>query len=172
MLRFLLFLMTSTLLFASAPAPVAYVDPERFSGLWYEIARTDNPFERDCVAATVEYRLKDAYEYDVRNRCFDTEIGGKLIEYKGTAEPSSGDSMARIDMTYFWIFTREYRVIYLSRDYTSAVVTDDKMEHLWIMHREPYMPQPLLGDILALLDGHIDLDRLIYTPQDPEGRYK
>lgn len=171
-MRFLLPFLMAAGLFATAPAPVAHVDPERFSGLWYEIARTDNPYERECVAATVEYTLESAREYDVRNRCFRAEIGGELIEYNGSAEAAAGDSMSRIDMTYFWIFTREYRVIFLTDDYQSAVVTDAKMEQLWIMHREPFMPQPRLGEILSLLETRMDLNRLIFTPQDPQGHYK
>jgi apolipoprotein D and lipocalin family protein len=80
--------------------------------------------------------------------------------------------MSRIDMTYFWIFTQEYRVIYLEPDYTSAVVVDDAMEQVWIMHREPFMAHIRLERILALLDESMDLSRLIFTPQDKEGRYK
>ncbi|MDX1296535.1 MAG: lipocalin family protein [Sulfurimonadaceae bacterium] len=162
----------AVMLFASAPAPVAHVDAKRFSGLWYEIARTYNSFEKDCVAATVEYTLVEPLEYRVDNRCFDTVIGGDLIRYKGSAKPAEGSSMSRIDMTYFWIFTQEYRVIYLEPDYTSAVVVDDAMEQVWIMHREPFMATNRLERILSMLDESMDLSRLIFTPQDEEGRYK
>lgn len=172
-MKFLIFLLILPLsLTAKAPDPVPFVDAERFSGLWYEIARTYNRFERDCVAATVEYTLVEPLEYAVSNRCFDTVIGGDLIEYSGDAEPAQGESMSRIDMTYFWIFTREYRVIYLEPDYTSAVVVDDTMDKVWIMHRGPFMPESRLHTILTLLEKNMDLSRLIYTPQDEEGRYK
>jgi apolipoprotein D and lipocalin family protein len=171
-MRPLLLCIFTASLFASAPAPVAHVDAERFSGLWYEIARTYNYFEKKCVAATVEYTLLDAYEYRVNNRCFDTVIGGDLIAYEGSAEPAEGRSMARIDMTYFWIFTREYRVVYLAEDYSLAVVCDDTMEHVWIMHRKPQIEPERLEGILELLEAHMDLERLIWTPQDPEGRYQ
>ena len=171
-MRFLLPIIAAASLFASAPSPVSYVDPERFSGLWYEIARTYNRYEKECVAATVEYTLTAANEYRVNNRCFDTVIGGDLIEYEGSAEPAAGDSMARIDMTYFWIFTREYRVVYLEEDYSLAVVCDDAMEQVWIMHRAPKLEKARLAPVLSLLGTHMDLERLIWTPQDPQGRYK
>ncbi len=161
-----------TTLSASAPSPVPHVDPERFSGLWYEIARTPNDYEEGCFAATVEYRLTSPTTYDVFNRCFEGSMGGELIEYSGTAEPSEGKSMSRIDMTYYWFFTRQYRVIHISPDYHTAVVTDEKMQQVWIMHRQPFMAQDSLENILALLEPHMDLKRLIYTPQDEQGRYK
>lgn len=170
--RFILPLIVAMSLFATAPAPVNHVDPERFSGLWYEIARTYNRYEKGCVAATVEYTLETPDGYRVNNRCFDTVIGGDLIEYEGSAEPAEGDSMARIEMTYFWIFTQQYRVIYLDRAYSLAVVCDEAMEQVWIMHRRPQIEKARLAPVLGLLENHMDLERLIWTPQDPQGRYR
>lgn len=172
MRHLLLLSLFSLSLYAVAPPPVAHVQPERFSGLWYEIARTYNAFEKDCVAATVEYVLQDDRAFDVYNRCFDTVIGGDLIEYEGDAEPLEGDSMSRIEMTYFWVFSREYRVIYLEADYSSAVVVDAEMDQVWIMNRTPFMHKQRLRSILSRLERYMDLERLIYTPQDKEGRYR
>lgn len=171
-MRLTLFLLMCIPLFASAPAPVPHVDPARFSGLWYEIARTYNSYEEDCVAASIEYRLTSDTNYKVFNRCFENSIGGKLIEFRGDAEPTAGDSMSRIDMTYYWIFTKEYRVVYLAPDYSLAVVCDDAMQQVWIMHRKPIIAQEKLNSVLTLLDAHMDLKRLIWTPQDPQGRYQ
>lgn len=158
--------------YIKAPKPVDYVNPEMFSGLWYEVARTYNSFEKDCVAATVEYILIEDLKYEVKNRCFDTKIGGNLIQYNGTAEPTNGNIMSQIDMTYFWIFTKEYRIIYLDSDYSSAVMVDKDMEHVWIMNREPFMKQEKLDSIVTSLAKYMDTSKLIYTPQDPQGRYK
>ncbi len=36
--------------------------------------------------------------------------------------------MSQIDMTYFWIFTKQYRIIYLEKDYTSAIMVDSEMK--------------------------------------------
>lgn len=159
-------------LHASVPAPLDYVDPLRFGGLWYEIARTDNPYERDCVAATVEYTHIEGYEFRVDNRCFEGEIGGARIHYQGRARAADEKSFARIDMTYFWIFSREYRVIYLDEDYESAVVSDEAMAQVWIVHRAPFMDQHTLADILSFLEPYRLSDRLIWTPQDKQGRYQ
>lgn len=40
------------------------VNPKQFSGLWYEIARTYNEYEKKCVASTVEYTLKSTDNMD------------------------------------------------------------------------------------------------------------
>jgi apolipoprotein D and lipocalin family protein len=167
-----LFIIFSTLLFANTPLPVPYVDVKEFSGLWYEVARTSNSYQKNCVASSVEYELQKDSTYKVFNRCFEKVIGGDLIEYKGTAEPVNANSMSKIDMTYFYIFTREYRVIYLEKDYSAAVVADEDMEQVWVMSRKPELPKRKLKKILSKLEKNMDVKRLIFTPQDKKGRYK
>lgn len=167
-----LFMLLSTFLLANAPAPVPYVDVNAFSGLWYEVARTSNSYQKNCVASSVEYELQEDSTYKVFNRCFENVIGGDLIEYKGNAEPTNGNSMSKIDMTYFYIFTREYRVIYIEKDYSAAVVSDKKMDQVWVMSRKPELPKRKLNKILAKLQKNMDIKRLIFTPQDKKGRYK
>lgn len=172
MLKLMLLIFLTQLAYAKAPTPVPYASMQAFSGLWYEIARTENRYQKSCVASSVEYVLTKPQKYTVYNRCFDTKIGGKLIEYKGSAKPKKDTSISTMQMTYFWIFTKEYRIIYLQEDYSSAVVTDEAMEQVWIMSRTPTIRQKHLEHILTLLEPYMNLERLIYTPQDKSGRYK
>ncbi len=171
-MKTLIYLLLSTLLFANAPVPVPHVDAKAFSGLWYEVARTYNSHEKECVAATVEYRLQENDSYKVHNRCFKNVIGGELIEYKGKGKSADGRSMSKIDMTYYYIFTQEYRVIHLEKDYSAAVLADEEMEQVWVMSREPKLPAQKLNKILAKLEKSMDTEKLIFTPQDNKGRYK
>jgi len=172
-MRYYIFILLSTLVFSNTPpTPVPYVDIKKFSGLWYEVARTYNDYEKDCVAATVEYDLQEDNTYKIYNRCFEHVIGGDLIEYKGKAEAVNGNSMSKIDMTYFFFFTSEYRVIHLENDYSAAVVADKDMDKVWVMSRKPILSKRKFDNILTKLAKNMDLKRLIYTPQDEKGRYK
>ena len=157
---------------SQAVEPVAFVSASKFSGLWYEIARTNNTYQEKCVASTVEYKLVEPLEYKVFNRCFDTVIGGDLIEYSGTAEPRDGKSMSSIDMTYFWLFTKTYNVYYLEDDYSYAVVADKSFEQVWIMSRTPSMPKEKFSKITEYISAEMNIEELIYTPQDEKGRYQ
>ena len=173
----LLFIISITATQASSdylktPNAVDYVNIEKFSGLWYEIARTYNRFEKDCVGASVEYTLVEDLKYDIKNRCFNTTFNGKIIEYNGTAKPSDGKNMSKIDMTYFWIFAKEYKIIYLDEHYNTAVLVDTDMESIWIMHRKPFMKKEKLASIVKFLEKYMDTSKLIYTPQDKQGKYK
>lgn len=171
-MKYFIFILLSTFLLSKSPQPVPQVDIKKFSGLWYEVARTYNSYQEECVASSVEYRLQKDRTYKVFNRCFKNVIGGDLIEYSGTAEPAVGNSMSKIDMTYYYVFTREYRVIHLENDYSAAVVADKDMKQVWVMSRKPKLPKNKLDKILAKLEKNMDLKRLIYTPQDKKGRYK
>lgn len=157
--------------FYEKPLAVNYVNPLKFSGLWYEIARTYNSFEKDCVAPTIEYKFVNSSKYEITNRCFKNEIGGELIVYNGTATALIEENMSLIEKRYFWIFSKDYRVIYLD-NYQTAVISDEKMENVWIMNREPFLEKKRLNFIVSKLDKHMDVSRLIYTPQDKNGRYK
>jgi apolipoprotein D and lipocalin family protein len=163
--------LSQTPLYSQSPQAVNHVDAKNFSGLWYEIARTYNSFEKNCVAATVEYKLVEPYEYEVINRCFEHEIGGNLIIYNGTAQPLQEKNMSQIEKTYFWIFSKDYKIIYLE-NYTTAVMADEDMENVWIMHREPFLNEKKLDSIVSMLSQYMDVSELIFTPQDINGRYK
>lgn len=171
-MKLIIIIFISLTLFGSTLQPVNYVDIKKFSGLWYEIARTYNSFEKDCVASTVEYNLTENQTYDVKNRCFKFTIGGERILYSGTAKAQENKNMSKIDMTYFWIFTQEYQVIYLEEDYSTAIVTDSELDKLWIMHRKPFLHQKKIDNLVSFLANYMDTQRLIFTPQDKQGRYK
>lgn len=171
-MRFLFLLMLFPGVVFATFSPTKNVDFKQFSGLWYEIARTYNDYQKTCVASSVEYVPKSDQKYNVYNRCFDSVIGGDLIEYKGVAKAVEKDSVSTLDMTYFWFFTKRYHVFYIDENYTSAVVTDEAFKQVWIMSRKPTMKEEKLQKILALLAPHLALENLIYTKQDPEGRYR
>lgn len=154
----------------SAFASLPNVSPKEFSGLWYEIARTYNDYEKNCVAATVEYTLVSSSEYDVTNRCFDSKIGGELIVYNGTGKTLLPNSASKLKLTYFWIFSREYHLFYYDNDH--AVMASPDYENVWIMSRTPKLDKEKLSAIVKKLSLKMDTKRLIYTPQDAQGRYK
>ena len=156
--------------FASSSFDVNTFDKKKVSGLWYEIARSYNSFQKNCVASSVEYILEDD-TYDVFNRCFENELDGKLIQYNGDAKVSQIENNISLDMTYFYLFTSSYKIIYLN-NYKTAIITDDDYSNLWIMSRVPSIDQSELKMILKKLENKMDTSKLIFTKLDPKGRYK
>lgn len=157
-------------LFSNTSFDIDTFDKKKFSGLWYEIARTYNSFQEKCVASSVEYILKDD-SYKVFNRCFENKLDGKLIQYSGTAKVSQLNNNINLDMTYFYLFTSSYKIKYLN-NYKTAIITNDDYSNLWIMSRVPSIDKSELNSILEDLSKQMDTSNLIFTKLDPKGRYK
>jgi apolipoprotein D and lipocalin family protein len=51
------------------PHPARPVDLERYAGLWYEIGRYEDGFERDCEAVTADYSLRADGRVGVLDTC-------------------------------------------------------------------------------------------------------
>lgn len=65
---------------------VAHVDISRYAGIWYEIARYPNRFQKGCVATTARYTIRDDGDIDVLNQCRENTLDGNLLSVKGTAK--------------------------------------------------------------------------------------
>ncbi|MDJ0989013.1 MAG: lipocalin family protein, partial [Desulfobacterales bacterium] len=71
-------------------------------------------------------------------------------------------------MQFIWPFKAEYRIIYLTPDYTQTVIGRSKRDYVWVMARTPAIPANDYERILTLLtDVGYDLQRLQRVPQQP-----
>ena len=64
---------------------VSHVDLNRYMGVWYEIARYPNSFQKGCVGSRATYTLLDDGKVSVLNECYDGSFSGKLQAAKGKA---------------------------------------------------------------------------------------
>ena len=49
--------------------PVKNFDVNKYLGQWYEIARTDNKFEKGCTDVTANYSLREDGGLNIKNKC-------------------------------------------------------------------------------------------------------
>lgn len=63
----------------------AAFDPERYTGLWYEIARFPVPFQSGCVVATARYGALPDGRLSVVNTCRDGSPDGSVRQIQGDA---------------------------------------------------------------------------------------
>lgn len=159
----LLLFTTLTLLFAKAPQAVASVSAKELTGKWYEIARTYNDYEEACLNPFIEYKFINDKELTVFNRCYEKD--GSLREYEGDVEALKGDSFATLSKTYFYIFSSEYRIIYMSEDKQTLIMTDEAMELLWIIHRKAQMNSEKRQELINYLQNYMDTSKLILNTQ-------
>lgn len=76
-----------------------FVDLGRYTGLWYEIAKIPNRFQKQCVrGTTAEYTLRDDGKITVVNRCFKED--GSLDEAQGVAKIEDTQTNAKLKVSF------------------------------------------------------------------------
>ncbi|MXU63900.1 lipocalin family protein [Oceanomicrobium pacificus] len=149
---------------------VERVDLERYAGLWYEIARFPNSFERNCVGVTAEYLPRADGSVTVINTCRKNALDGEVERAEGIATVKDGSNGAWLKVKFVqWLpFAGDYLILGLAEDYSLAVVGDPKGNTGWILARDPMIDAETLQtarDVLAR-NGY-DLSQLQMTPQPP-----
>jgi apolipoprotein D and lipocalin family protein len=151
----------------SSPLPVVpYVDVNRYTGVWYEIARYPHSFQEGCVGSKATYTLRDDGKITVLNECYDKSFSGKIRSAKGKAWVVEKESNAKLKVSFFWPFAGDYWIIDLGKDYEYAVIGHPGREYLWILSRTRKMEGELYEAILSRLkDNHYNTSKLIKTDQ-------
>lgn len=134
---------------------VKSVNLERYAGLWYEIAKIPNRFQRRCIAnTTAEYRLLDNGKVEVVNRC--RQSGGDQDDIKGVARVVDKQTNAKLQVSFVRFFGRnwfwgDYWIIGLDENYQWAIVGHPKRKYGWILARTPGLDAQVLDQINAIL---------------------
>lgn len=148
---------------------VPSVDLKRYSGLWYEIARLPNWFQKDCDGdVTATYTLLDDDEIKVVNRCRKED--GETKEAEGRARRASDDEpnsklkvrFAPAFLSFLPFVWGNYWIIDLAPDYSFAVIGEPDGRYLWILARTPKLDETTLETILGRVrEKGYDLANLI-----------
>ena len=152
---------------SSPLSTVSHVDLNRYMGVWYEIARYPNSFQKGCVGSKATYTLLDDGKVSVLNECYDGSFSGKPRSAKGKAWVVDKETNAKLKVSFFWFFSGDYWIIDLGRDYEYAVIGHPKRKYLWILSRTKEMDEGVYEGILSLLhDKQYDTSKLIKTLQE------
>lgn len=144
---------------------VSSVDLNRYVGRWYEIARTDNRFERSCAGdVTATYTLMPDGQVSVLNECRRKD--GSTDQARGKAKVADRGTNAKLRVTFFWPFYGDYWIIVLDKDYQYAVVGEPDRRYLWILSRSPEMDEATYRGLLKRIEelGY-DKGKVLRTPQ-------
>jgi len=145
---------------------VAYVDLNRFMGNWYVIANIPTFIEKDAYNAVESYRLDDDGTVATTFSYNKGSLDGPLKAYHPRGFIRDKKSNAVWGMQFIWPFKAEYRIIFLSEDYSRTVIGRSKRDYVWIMAREPAIPDEEYNAILVFLrEQGYDLKKLQKVPQ-------
>lgn len=137
---------------------------ERYLGLWYEIARTDNRFERGLESVTAEYTKLEGDSIRVFNRGYNARKS-KWSEVDGKGYKIGDPDKGQLKVTFFWPFYAGYNIFELDHEgYQYALVSGDHHGYMWILARTPTLPQSTIDKLLAKAEqSGFDTDKLIWV---------
>lgn len=151
-----------------APLPTVErkVDLERFMGDWYVIAGKFTWFERDAYNSLEQYELKEdgriATTFTFRRGGFD----GPEKRMTPVGFVHDHDTNAEWRMQFIWPFRAAYLIIYLDDDYRYTAIGVPSRRFLWIMAREPSIPDDAMASIKERLrEVGYAVDDLTVVPQ-------
>jgi apolipoprotein D and lipocalin family protein len=128
------------------------VDINRFMGDWYVIANIPTSIEKGAHNAIESYRLDTdgsiATTFTFRDNGFDGEL--KTYTPRGFV---SDESNAIWGMRFIWPIKADYRIIHLDETYSVTVIGRNKRDYLWIMARQPVIPEADYLEILGMLES-------------------
>ncbi len=135
----------------AVPEPVKTVDLTRYAGLWYELARYEQGFQKGCDGVTAEYTLRDDGKIDVLNTC--RKPGGKVSDAKGKAKVVDAATGAKLKVSFFGPFYGDYWVLDRAEDYSWAIVGDPSGRYMWILSREATPSDAKIAELVGRVDA-------------------
>ena len=147
------------------------VDLKKYIGLWYEVAKIHNWFQKDCIKnTTAEYSLREDGRIKVVNSCMQADGSIKVAE--GVAKVVDNISNAKLEVSFVKIlgiqlFWGDYWIIGLGDNYDYALIGSPDRKYGWILSRTKKLSQEKLNEISDLLKikGY-DIKNFEFTEQD------
>ena len=149
---------------------VSRVDLNRFMGDWYVIASIPTFIEKNAFNAVESYRLAEDGTIDTTFTFNKGGFDGPLKMYRPRGFVRDEDSNAVWAMQFIWPFKAEYRIIYLSEDYSHTVIGRTKRDYVWIMARQPSISDAAYQRIVEFLEEqNYDPEKLRMVPHQSAG---
>ena len=137
---------------------VPFVDLKKYAGKWYEIARYPFKYQKQCVGnTTATYSIRSADRIEVLNQCVTKD--GSTDSANGAAKVADKKTNAKLKVRFapsilsfipgVW---GDYWILDLDKDYKYVAVGDPDRKYLWILSRDPKMPDAVYQDMLRRLE--------------------
>ncbi|MEO6367017.1 MAG: lipocalin family protein [Steroidobacteraceae bacterium] len=140
--------------------------PARFMGSWYVLASIPTFIERDAHNAVESYALDADGSIDTHFTFRAGSFDGKPKAYNPRGFVIDRQSNALWGMRFIWPVKADYRIIYLSDDYTQTVIGRQKRDYVWIMARTPAIAAADYERLLRFVaDQGYDVTRVKQVPQ-------
>jgi apolipoprotein D and lipocalin family protein len=147
-------------------ALVPKVDLPRFMGDWFVIANIPTAIEKGAHNAVESYRLAEDGSIPTTFTFRADGFDGPEKRYHPRGFVLDRESNAVWGMRFIWPFKADYRIVYLTPDYTQTVIGREARDYVWIMARTPAIPEADYQRMVVFLQEQgYDVSRIQRVPQ-------
>jgi len=135
---------------SAVPQPGKPVKLSQYLGLWYEIGRYDNDFERGLEGVTAEYRVRADGLIRILNTGRQGSPTGRARVTQGWGKVVGGSDSTKLRVSFFGpLFSGDYWILDHADDYAWAIVGEPSGRYLWLLSRRPYLAPEARSAIFA-----------------------
>lgn len=153
----------------AVPKPCKAVSLDDYLGLWYEIGRYENAFERGLEGVTAEYRARPDGVIQIVNSGRRGNLSGRISNARGQARVVDGSRNAKLKVSFFGpFFLGDYWVLDHADDYGWSIVGEPSGRYLWLLCRAPNpSPETLVAMRTRARELGYDTDLIRTTLHSP-----
>lgn len=150
----------------SPPKTVPYVDLNRFSGKWFEIASIPQSYTEGAVGTTAIFGKLEGDELPITIRYYENNFNGPFKERKGTGEVVDKKTNAKLEVHFVWPFTSDFWVLDLGANYEYSAIGEPDRSSLWILSRTSTMTDEAYNAVVQRMElQQYDTSKLKKTKQ-------
>lgn len=137
-----LYMFTFSMTLHAQPVPVKNFDIERYQGQWHQLSAIPASFQEDCLEnTTADYSLLYDRLLKVVNSCDRKNGDRKASEARARINKNFGLN-STLEVTFvklfgwIWSLSGDYWIIYINKDYSTAIVGHPKYKYGWILSKK------------------------------------
>lgn len=148
-------------------ATVPQVDLPKFMGDWYVIAAIPTMIENQSFNAIENYKLNADGSIATTFTFNKGSLNGEFKTYQPHGFVIENTGNALWGMQFIWPIKAEYRIAYLSEDYTQTVIARNARDYVWIMARTPSISNAEYTKLTSFISNlGYDLSKLRKVPHN------
>ena len=140
------------------------VDPKRYAGRWYEVARLPNKIQSNCAAATSDWSREPDGAFEVVQTCHMGAANGEAKVWRGSGRIVDEATSSKFRIGFFGgLVQMDYSVLDRSDDYSWCMLTAANPKWFWIMSRRPNLaPDEKAALVARARELGYDTSKLIF----------
>jgi len=144
--------------------PARPVSPQLYSGRWYEIARTPNHMQGDCLASTTEFAGFSPTGFSAVQTCHSGSPTGpaRTLSVRGRVLPASMNAKIQLEMLG-GLISQQYWILDHAQNDAWLIMTTPNDRYVWLMARTPMLTVTARSAATARLRSlGFDLSKMVF----------